>query len=266
MNGSRLRRPLWSVVGVAAAVLMVLVAAGCGGGDGTPAYPEADAAAPPRDRAVDEAEIRSVVERFYRAFIAPDAAEACSLMTAAARSRIVEDPESARYGDTCEEVIAGASALVRAFSGGEPEFEVTRVDVTGDTARATTRFGGGPESVNLERAGGTWRIGPDDDEAAGGGEDVDRETADGWAQRWCRLEVGMTRAEVQAIMGSPTSTHTGAESQDEFDAYQWSFTAFYRSRTDISDASDEPVYLLQANDTELTAADRARIGCPLVRD
>lgn len=75
----------------------------------------------------------------------------------------------------------------------------------------------------------------------------------------------MTRSQVQQIMGRPTATHAGELSQDEYDAYQWSFTAFYRYRTDIEDPADEPAYQLQANDSALTAVDRTRIKCALTR-
>jgi hypothetical protein len=176
----------------------------------------------------------------------------------------MEDPDNAGYGSTCPAKLDAGAAIIKSFYGPDPEISLTKVDVIGDRATGTSIFAGEAQGVTFEREDGEWKFGPEpeDSESSGG---VDRETADSWPERWCDVQLGMTRSQVQQIMGRPTATHTGELSQDEYDAYQWSFTAFYRNRTDIEDPADEPAYQLQVNETALTAADRARIKCALTR-
>jgi hypothetical protein len=53
-----------------------------------------------------------------------------------------------------------------------------------------------------------------------------RQRAEGWAEAWCRVQLGMTLAEADELMGEPTGVFA---EQHEWDAYQWSFTAFANS-------------------------------------
>ncbi len=256
--------------GTAIVVSVALAVWGCGGGDGADAdggasgggtSPGATAAPDPRQ---DEREIRRVADEFYEAFLKLDGDAACSLLSEAAAQQLVEDPDNEEYGDTCPEILAGGAAVITAFYGEDPEIRITDIEVTGDRATATSSFAGEQEQLTFEREGGEWKVGPESSNADPSG-GVDRATADSWPEKWCDVELGMTRSEVQQIMGAPTATHTGELSQDEWDAFQWSFTAFYRYRTDIDDPAEEPAYQLQVNESELTAADRTRITCAFTR-
>ncbi len=199
-------------------------------------------------------------------------------MSDAGQAQVIDDAreQGAFSGDTCPELAAQVGALLRGFVGEDPDVSLRDLEVTGDSATALSIVGPqGPDSVvsaepdpvAFERVNGEWLIGPEPDEGADGARSggVTPETADGWAASWCGLRVGMTRAEVRRVMGEPTSTHAGESSQDSWSAYQWSFTVFYRFRTDIPDPADEPAYQLQASDISLMPADRRRISCPLTR-
>jgi SmpA / OmlA family len=258
---------------LAVATIVLLAAWGCGGDDQgaemarsgseatTGARPDPVPTSDPRE---DERQIRQLTDRFYDAFLAGDGETACSLLSEAGERQVVEDPDNAGYGGSCAAKLAAGAAIIKGFYGPDPEISLTEVKVTGDRATGTSIFAGEAQGVTFEREDGEWKFGPEpeDSESSGG---VDRETADSWPERWCDVQLGMTRSQVQQIMGRPTATHTGELSQDEYDAYQWSFTAFYRYRTDIEDPADEPAYQLQAYETALTAADRARIKCALTR-
>jgi hypothetical protein len=71
--------------------------------------------------------------------------------------------------------------------------------------------------------------------------EVSEETASGWPEKFCSLEIGMTRDEVQAVMGTPTATYRNqSANQDQYEAWGWSLTIFY----DINDRAEQ----LQSND------------------
>jgi hypothetical protein len=55
---------------------------------------------------------------------------------------------------------------------------------------------------------------------------VSVETAEGWADKWCQVKLGMNLVQAQEIMGKPTLTFHG---QHLWDAYQWHFTALAKS-------------------------------------
>jgi hypothetical protein len=55
---------------------------------------------------------------------------------------------------------------------------------------------------------------------------VSSERAEEWADKWCRVQLGMNLEEADEIMGEPTLTFQG---QHLWDAYQWHFTALAKS-------------------------------------
>jgi outer membrane protein assembly factor BamE (lipoprotein component of BamABCDE complex) len=57
---------------------------------------------------------------------------------------------------------------------------------------------------------------------------VSRETAKAWAEKFCTLEIDMTREQVRAIMGEPTSIFEDSyANQDSYEAWGYSLTIFY---------------------------------------
>jgi hypothetical protein len=61
-----------------------------------------------------------------------------------------------------------------------------------------------------------------------GQSDVPKEVVASWPEKFCSLVIGMTRDEVQAVMGAPTSSFSDSSAnQDEWDGYEVSVTAFY---------------------------------------
>jgi hypothetical protein len=66
--------------------------------------------------------------------------------------------------------------------------------------------------------------------------DVSEETARGWPEKFCSLEIGMTRDEVQAVMGTPTAIYRNqSANQDQYEAWGWMLTIFY----DIDDRAEQ---------------------------
>jgi outer membrane protein assembly factor BamE (lipoprotein component of BamABCDE complex) len=57
---------------------------------------------------------------------------------------------------------------------------------------------------------------------------VDRETAKAWPEKFCTLEIDMTREQVQAIMGEPTAIYEDSNfNQDQYEAWGYVLTIFY---------------------------------------
>ena len=57
---------------------------------------------------------------------------------------------------------------------------------------------------------------------------VPKDVVQSWPAKFCTVQIGMTRAEARAIMGTPTSFFSDSSSnQDEWDGYNVSVTAFY---------------------------------------
>jgi hypothetical protein len=65
---------------------------------------------------------------------------------------------------------------------------------------------------------------------------VSEETARAWPDKFCSLEIGMTRDEVQAIMGTPTSTFRNRSfNLDSYDGWGWMLNIFY----DVDDRAEQ---------------------------
>lgn len=57
---------------------------------------------------------------------------------------------------------------------------------------------------------------------------ISRETAKAWAEKFCTLEIDMSRDQVRAIMGEPTSIFEDSyANQDSYEAWGYSLTIFY---------------------------------------
>jgi len=80
-----------------------------------------------------------------------------------------------------------------------------------------------------------------------------------WADNWCDLDGSMTRDNVIAIMGEPTSEYDATEGtpQSQYDRGEWNYTVFY--------GSDGYVDQLYINSLQIPKDEVADVGCPLVR-
>ena len=97
---------------------------------------------------------------------------------------------------------------------------------------------------------------------------VSRATAESWAANWCSLSYGMTRRQIEQIMGPPTQDLPGAQfgSQAQWRAYQYDFTAYFAQRAQIANPLDEQARQLEANPAgNLSPQDKAAIPCALTR-
>jgi len=64
---------------------------------------------------------------------------------------------------------------------------------------------------------------------------VPKEVARTWPEKFCSLEVNMSRAQVRAVMGEPTLTfNDSSANQDQYEAWDYSLTIFY----DIDDLAN----------------------------
>jgi hypothetical protein len=80
-----------------------------------------------------------------------------------------------------------------------------------------------------------------------------------WPAKWCTLQIGMTRAQVKSVMGTPTGEFGPDTStpQASWSAYDYQFNAFF----DITDH----VKQLDINDYSMTASEKAQLGCATER-
>jgi len=57
---------------------------------------------------------------------------------------------------------------------------------------------------------------------------ISKEVARTWPEKFCSLEVNMSREQVQAVMGKPTLTFSDSSAnQDQYEAWGYSLTIFY---------------------------------------
>ena len=69
---------------------------------------------------------------------------------------------------------------------------------------------------------------------------VSKETAKSWPEKFCSLEVNMTKDQVRVVMGEPTlSFNDSTANQDQYEAWGYSLTIFY----DIDDLTE----IIQSN-------------------
>lgn len=72
-----------------------------------------------------------------------------------------------------------------------------------------------------------------------------------WLPAWCRARPGMTKQQLYAVMGLPTTDFPPDSSSWEGFGYQ--FIAFFDERGKVR--------LLNTNDVQMTAAQKARVHC-----
>jgi hypothetical protein len=90
-------------------------------------------------------------------------------------------------------------------------------------------------------------------------ESVAPAVAKAWPSKWCSARLGMTRAQMRAVMGNPTEEllPDSGNPQMSWDAFEFQFNAFF----DVNDR----VRQLDVNDIQLSKTERASIHCEFVR-
>ncbi len=86
--------------------------------------------------------------------------------------------------------------------------------------------------------------------------------ASGWSAKWCTVQVGMTKAQVYAIMGKPTAEYQvdvagSTNPQASWHAYQYGFTAFFDAQGKARQ--------LDINLSKLSSAEKAKLRCSDIR-
>ena len=80
---------------------------------------------------------------------------------------------------------------------------------------------------------------------------ISKEVARSWPEKFCSLEVNMSREQVQAAMGEPTLTFSDSSAnQDQYEAWGYSLTIFY----DIDDLAN----IMQSNDDNVPCETKFR--------
>jgi hypothetical protein len=159
----------WSTA-LALATIVLLAAWGCGGDDDGAAVttgsgsgaPAATAPGPVSPAAgYDEGRIKDVGDRFYAAYLAGDGATACALLSEAAERQVVQDPATAKDGNTCAAKLAAAAKVIGQYYGPDPKVSLSQVAVRGDHATGVIVIAGQSQDVTFEREDGGWKLGPD---------------------------------------------------------------------------------------------------------
>lgn len=130
--------------------------------------------------------------------------------------------------------------------------EATRV--TAEDAVLAVDFPGTDETVTLANRHGNWYV-ADTSPRTDGTTDTSR-----WVRAWCDLEVGSTREEVTARMGTPSGEYTvenGGEPQLWWAQDQYDFRAYLDARGRVLD--------LVGDYDRLEGQDRQVLSCPELR-
>ena len=125
--------------------------------------------APSSRSASEEAKIRQIVTAWYTAVARADGRRLCALLTPAARktsaqegpSVVIENGKLRRIPATCAIRVARqarASVVDEGIAPGVSNAVVTKVDVIGDYANATTRLGSGEQLMALTKRGTRWFV------------------------------------------------------------------------------------------------------------
>jgi hypothetical protein len=77
----------------------------------------------------------------------------------------------------------------------------------------------------------------------------------GWVTKWCAIQLGISKAQLVAIMGKPTEPSNGQS--DRWQGYGWQFNAFYDTAGNVRQ--------LDINENGLNAAEKADLGCDATR-
>lgn len=153
------------LTGLTVAVIVLLAAWGCGGSDDVAGTVGPGSGTPAATAPTDEVQINDVADRFYGAYVGGDGAAACALLSAAARRQVVEDPDTAGDGTTCDARLTAAAKVIAQYYGPDPEVSLAQVTVSGDRATGVITIGGRSQSVAFEREDGGWKLGPEPGES-----------------------------------------------------------------------------------------------------
>ncbi len=90
--------------------------------------------------------------------------------------------------------------------------------------------------------------------ACSGGNGISQGVADAWPAKWCQAEPGITKDQLVAIMGQPTS---GSAEFMSWSAHQFQFNAFLEA--------DGTVRQLDTNQHSLSDAEKSALACDTIR-
>jgi hypothetical protein len=232
-------------IGIAAAIAL----AGCGGADSSQSAKNADG-------------VRAAVKAFLRDFRDSKFGEACELMTKAQQAATGEGKASA-----CASNLAlGRGFLSKAtIDGYLKEADSLKVTIHGNRATSGS-LGGDNTTSNYVYASGRWLNDVDTPARSGSGSSSDAsaptaERAKTWPVKWCEAQIGMTRAQMRALMGPPSDevqqNESSGDPQMSWDYAEYQFNAFM----DVNDK----VRQLDTNDIQLSPSEKAAIHCPTTR-
>lgn len=100
----------------------------------------------------EDGEVKGAVNQLYAGFAERDADKACASMTKA-RQRAV-----AGKAASCRQAMGIAMGLVGDSLKDAKHAKVTKVDINGDTARATVEFKGKSSDLGLAMENGDWKV------------------------------------------------------------------------------------------------------------
>jgi hypothetical protein len=100
----------------------------------------------------EEGKVKGAVNQLYAGFAERDADKACSSMTAS-RQRAIAGKTAG-----CRQAMGIAMGLVGSSLKTAKEAKVTKVEINGNTARATVEFKGKSSDLGLAKEGGDWKV------------------------------------------------------------------------------------------------------------
>lgn len=179
-------------------------------------------------------------------------------MTPAYQETNIEDSTSLGLdeGASCAEAVTVGQEFAAGIGAKADDFTVSDVEVDGDKVTVFTETDTEFDDTvySLEWDGSKWLIASD-----GSAEEANADPAR-WVENWCDVEPGSTLEEAVELLGDPTGEFRGDDGdggQVEWSKEPYSFTAFL--------GDDGTIEQLDLNETDLPAADKAKLGCGTAR-
>lgn len=204
-----------------------------------------------------EDEAQAAYLAWLGALAAQDAETACAVqhpeLTIALRQEAILVGR-AGLGDPC----TGFEALLWEDPARRTEpVSVETTTLTGEKAVLAVGFGASAVTVDLEYQRAAWRVLAEEPRTLGSPE------TRRWVERWCDLETGMDREELEALMGPASGTYSvldGGEPQLFWTDRQYDFRAY------LTEVGPPGTALELVGDYDaLSAQDRESLDCPELR-
>lgn len=183
----------------------------------------------------EEKAVKRVVTDLFAAYVDGDGKRACEMQTDAYTDLQIKEAASEEGfeidAENCRDLVEKSAPLIRKFFESD-SLTVTDASVDGNTATVnvavTTSFGPSESVYALVKQDDRWLVNEE--------RDVDEEpevsssTIRDWASKWCSVTAGMTRNEVESIMGEPSSEFDGSGGeapQISYEGFGYSFGVFF---------------------------------------